>query len=408
MIYLSAIGCFIILLFSWIKLRDVIAPPFILSSIWLLMYILLMFRSEVDLGSSMYYLVFFVGLCFFVMGFFLVIQNKNKKNFCILKERKSNLAFNKLFINIILLIGIILFMSVLIDATTYIQENFVYNFWQTLRIGKSEGTYNEGDIISYSRNPIIALSIVCSTLYYSNPTSKNRKRFLISIVIALLLVITSGNRGMIFLLVLAVFFNYLIVKNCSNKRSMLYLLLAISIILSIFIATAFLKYVYDDQNDILEFIMKNMRIYFSTSMIAFVEWIEKFDEYLYGANTLRFFYVILNTIGYNDIKISPLIQDFIWVHGDQTNVYTIIQYYAADFGIMYAFIIQIVLGIFYGFLYNKAIMSGKINVFYISLQSILYFPLINQFFDDKYFSILSTWIQLIFWLYFFTRKKFLN
>lgn len=152
--------------------------------------------------------------------------------------------------------------------------------------------------------------------------------------------------------------------------------------------------------------MQQIRVYFSTSTIAFVEWIKTFNNYFYGINTFRFFVAVLSSIGY-DIEVPSVVQEFIWVYGDITNVYTVLHYYAKDFGLVYALIIQLILGMIHGFFYEKSILYRGINPFFIAVQSLLYFPLINQFFDDKYFSILSTWIQLLFWIWLFTRRGFI-
>ena len=147
--------------------------------------------------------------------------------------------------------------------------------------------------------------------------------------------------------------------------------------------------------------------YFSSSTVAFVEYMKSPKDYLYGANTFRFFIAILKSIGFN-VNVPELIQEEIQFYGDKTNVYTVLHYYVRDFGIIYAFFIQFVLGIFYGVLYKKAILKGTFSPFYIAVLSIFFFPLINQFFDDKYFSILSSWLQMIFWIWFFTSKSFLT
>ncbi|MBV1817955.1 O-antigen polymerase [Clostridium cochlearium] len=407
MIYVSIIGCFIILLFSWIKLKDVIAPPFILSAIWMLMYIVLLLRkSTVDLSSG-YYLSFFLGLCFFVTGFFFVIRNKNKRN-CLAKEEKnSDFKFNLLFIKITLLIISILFLLFFAKVSKYILSNYAFNFWQTLSIGRREGMFSEGYIISYSRNAIIAFFIVCGITYFSNPNKQNKKYFFILLIIALFFTVTAGSRGMIFMIVLAVFFSFMIIKNYGNKKTAVVLSVVILIILTTFIVFAFLKYVYEDRSNTFEFILKQMRIYFSTSMIAFVEWIKTFNDYSYGANTFRFFSAIFNAVGYN-IEIPNTVQEFVWVYGDRTNVYTILHYYATDFGLIFAFMIQLILGMIHGFLYKKSVLAKEINSFFIALQSISYYPLVYQFFSDQYFTILSIWIQLIFWLWIFTRRGFLT
>jgi hypothetical protein len=88
MVFVGILGCFMIMFFSWLKLKDLAAPPSILSAIWLLMYIIMLLRrNTVDL-SSVYYISFFVGLCFFIAGFFLIVGNKNKRKCNAIEEKK--------------------------------------------------------------------------------------------------------------------------------------------------------------------------------------------------------------------------------------------------------------------------------------------------------------------------------
>lgn len=406
MVLIGIIGCFMIMFFSWLKLKDPVAPPFILSIIWLLMYIIMMLRrNTVDL-SSIYYISFFIGLCFFTAGFFIIIGNKSKRKCNAIGEKKSNLTFNPFFIKILFIIFVGLFMIYAWQVITFILRNYSFNFWQTLSIGRRTGTYRDSFIISYSRIMILAFTVVSSIIFFSNPIRKNKRFFLISLLIASFFTVTGENRGIIFMLVLAIFFSYIIVKSPKNIKIFFILQVVALMILIIFIVFSFMKFVYKDQSNILEFIFYYLRLYFSTSTLAFVQWAELPHDYLYGANTFRFFLAILNAIGYN-INVPKTVQEFVWVYGDLTNVYTVLQYYAKDFGLVYAFIIQLVLGMIHGFFYKESVLCNENKPFFIGIQSFLYFPLIDQFFDDKYFSIFSTWLQLIFWTWLFTRKGFL-
>ncbi|NTQ55438.1 oligosaccharide repeat unit polymerase, partial [Enterococcus faecium] len=66
--------------------------------------------------------------------------------------------------------------------------------------------------------------------------------------------------------------------------------------------------------------------------------------------------------------------------------------YLYDFGPIYALIVQFIIGTLHGVSFKN--MSMK-KPFWIFLYSILIYPLLMQFFQDQYFSIFSTWMQLI-------------
>lgn len=379
MVYASIIGCIIILFFIWQKSKDILAPPFIIGTIWTIMYMALLLRKEtVDL-SSIYYSSFVIGLLFFTIGFYFIVRNSKRTISSISGQNPGKIRFNSFNMKIIIFIEIALFLFFLVKVTLYISGNFAYNFWQTLSIGKATGMFTEGLIISYSRNAIIALTIVCSIAYFNNPTKKNKNYFLISFIIALFFTVTGGSRGIIFMLLFGVCFSAIIIKKYGNKKILVILFVLLSIVLTTFIAFAYMKYVYEDQSNTFEFVMKQFRIYFTTSMIAFVRWMETFNYYLYGTNTFRFFIEFLNVIGYN-FDVSSTVQDFVIVYGDRTNVFTVLHYYAADYGLTYSFVILTLLGLTHGFLYKKAVVSTTLSPFFIALHSIFYFPLIYQFF----------------------------
>ncbi len=410
MVIIGIIGCLLILGFVHLALKDVISPPFILSGIWFSMYILLLlFRGGTVDFSSIYYLSFLGGLCFFVFGFFLVIINKNKVNCNTLNERKSNFRFKLPYIQIFLLITLILFSIYLVKAVHFVSQEFAFNFWQTLSTGKKTGAFEIPIVIEYSRSAVIALSIVCAIVFFSNPSKRNKRYFFISGIVALFYVITAGSRGAIFMWILSITFSYFIIKNFGNRKLFSVLLkLALGILL-IFIITNFAKYVYSDQNNAFEFSKNILKHYFTSSPIAFVEWMKTAKEHIHGANTFRFFIAIINSLG-GGIDVVQTVQDPIKITklGEETNVYTVLQYYASDFGLIYAFFIQLILGGVHGFFYKKANLSNKISPFYIALQAIFYYPLLYQFFSDQYFTLLSSWLQYIFWFWIFTNRAFLS
>lgn len=407
MVFVGIFGCFMIMLFSYLKLKDLIAPPFILSAIWLLMYIILLMRKDVIDLNSIYYISFFVGLCFFITGFFLIIGDKNKIKCNAIEYKKSGLTFNPFLVKILLFVVIVLFLVYAKQITNFISQNYVFNYWQTLNLGRKTGVFKESSIIIRLRIMIFSFTVISSIAFFSNPTRRNKKYFLILLIISSFFAITGENRGIIFMLILAIFFSYVIVKNPKNIKMFFILQTTAIIILTIFVIFSFMKFVYQDQSNVFEFITHHMRLYFSTPTLAFVQWAESSYDYLYGINTFRFILAFLNAIGYDNIVVPKTVQEFMWVHGDLTNVYTILHYYAKDFGLTYAFTIQFILGIIHGFFYKKSVLCRQIRPFFIAMQSFLYFPLIYQFFYDRYFSLFSMWIQLMFWTWLFTRKRFL-
>lgn len=84
--------------------------------------------------------------------------------------------------------------------------------------------------------------------------------------------------------------------------------------------------------------------------------------------------------------------------GVRSNVYTALHWYSIDFGFIGACIIEFILGLIYGKLYKKVQINLRQSMMTLVQLSMLMFPLINQFFDDKMLSVFSMWVQRIFWI----------
>ncbi|MBR1373232.1 hypothetical protein IJ556_02125, partial [bacterium] len=68
---------------------------------------------------------------------------------------------------------------------------------------------------------------------------------------------------------------------------------------------------------------------------------------------------------------------------------------ARDFGLWWALLVQFFLGLFYGGLYKRFVKNDTFHLATIIILCLLIDPIVNQFFDDKFFSIVSHWLQRI-------------
>lgn len=398
MFIIGFIGCLSISFFSYIKQKDLASPVFILSSIWTFIYFLLILRMKNIEFLDIKYLISFVSVLLFSLGFFLVVGNNTKLK--INKYANIKVSYKKR-IKILVIVSFFIFIMYLFETIPVLINNFQYNFWQTVNIAENEGLIKENILISYGRTFIFSFFVLSYISYLIYPSKSNRNLFIYMFAIHSTFLI-FGARGGMFWAVLIMGFGYLIVNNNNNKEIFKILLLIFILIVLIFVATSFLKFVFDDQNNPFDFIVKYFRIYFTTPPLAFVSYLNSPSELLYGQNTFRFFIAVFDEIGFN-LEPPPTVQEFIYVYGDRTNVYTHLHYYARDFGLIYAFIIQTLLGIIHGYFYLKVRVSNKTNLFQLSIYLFIYFPLVNQFFDDKYFSIFSTWLQIFIWSFLISR-----
>ncbi|MFW3537912.1 O-antigen polymerase [Vagococcus fluvialis] len=395
MILLGFLISFFCFMLSFYKDKNIISPAVIMSLLWSLSYFLQFFRSDLN-HSSPYYLIFSLGVLFFCIGFYLSTDIFNK-----LKINKNysneNIKFINLKIyNIMFYFVLIVFIYYFLTIYKLVINNFSFNVWQSIRIAKSTGLYFEPTFIEYGRVMIICFTLFSLYLWLEKKGDISSLRLIILFGITLVFCFTAGNRGILFLFIISSVLVYIITKQVENKKIIILLSILLIVILFVFIVTTFLKFIYEDQSDRGQFILEKLRLYFTTSMPSFVQWAKSDYQLSYGANTFNFFVKILNSLGFN-LEIQSVIQPFIWINDDYTNVYTIFQYYSKDFGIFYSLIVQFVFGIIYGNLFYKVTNIRKNKVKNLLFLATIYFPLLYQFFDDKYFSLTSTWIQIYIW-----------
>ncbi len=125
----------------------------------------------------------------------------------------------------------------------------------------------------------------------------------------------------------------------------------------------------------------------------------------HGMNTLRFFYAVAEKTGLYDADETSkkLVQQFVFVPYP-CNVYTMYSPYYRDFGITIAFVFIFILFYLHSWLYYKA---GQKKNWAILGYSFLVFPLVFSFFQDQYFSLFSTWIQVSLFVFIYTLVDYL-
>ena len=401
MILAGFIGCLFLLWVSWDIRRDILAPPVVLSAVWVVVYFILYCRSSVIDMTSPYYLSFFASLACFNVGFHLFTDYKGKRRDYAIKSQYS-FRFRKWQVTLIVLVILMLFAVLGQKLYVLLTQHYVINPWQTLTHAKHAEIFTMEGLLSYGQNMIIAFMAVSAAVVMQNPSYRNVRIFVTMFLVTFVFAFAVGNRGSFFLIFISIFFLYLFVNNLSPTKVKRMIILMAIIMLSIFVVTSYWKFVYEDQSDDKLFLLNMFRTYFSLSPIAFVEWINSEHELLMGSNTFRFFFALLSDFGF-DFHVEEIKQEYTQILDEKTNVYTVLHYTASDFGLVYALVMQFIIGSVYGILYKKSFLRENGSLFAKVLLALLYFPLINQFFDDKYFSITSTWIQLTFWTCFFVK-----
>lgn len=120
-----------------------------------------------------------------------------------------------------------------------------------------------------------------------------------------------------------------------------------------------------------------------------------------GAMTFRTLFAVLKTLGFPVVQVPDLVQP--WAPTRiPGNVYTVFSPYYRDFGLVGVLGFMGMLGVVHGWMFRH-LRTGRPVI--IVANAILFYALLMQFFQDQYFSLLSQWVQIIFWVYLFNRLR---
>ncbi|MFC4524468.1 O-antigen polymerase [Cupriavidus pinatubonensis] len=175
--------------------------------------------------------------------------------------------------------------------------------------------------------------------------------------------------------------------------------LIVFIALSVFVAGMTAKGISSDDGIVenIESFLESMKGYTIAPLLAFSRLVEWSPDLSWGENTFRLLISIQYALGISTLAPVALMKGYAFVP-DPTNVYTVYEVYFRDFS-YFGVLIPPVFLIMHYWLYRRARARGGVWIFYYSASV---YPLVMQFFQDQYFSLLSTWIQVWFWYWLLT------
>ncbi|HRP43147.1 MAG TPA: O-antigen polymerase [Ginsengibacter sp.] len=298
-------------------------------------------------------------------------------------------------------IQVALLLIVLIGLPVYIVKSYqvflasnIEKFFEGLRTELTYGSETLGPIVYLSSFSYFVLAVQ-QYIFYRNRTKANRLLFILSFVLALTLAIFTTGRGpILWVLSIVLGMNFLHGKRFTFKT--IASVISIFIILFTLVGIALNKGGNIDASlsDNIETSGKTTASYLVASVNALDIRLQDNTVPTYdGDNSLRFFKLLGSKLGIlPNAEANELIQQFVFVPYS-TNVYTIYDTYYSDFGIGYTLFIILILGFFQTLIYYNAIHSK--NIRFSIYYSLTLYPLLMSFFQDMYFSLTSTWIQII-------------
>jgi oligosaccharide repeat unit polymerase len=221
-------------------------------------------------------------------------------------------------------------------------------------------------------------------------------RLIFSISVSLFYVYLATGRTGVLLLLILLFAPSILLKIIKIKAILIFSLLVT--ILFVFIASMTAKGISIDANfsENLKSFLENIRGYTVAPFLALSVFINSEFSLGFGENIFRTFFALAYSLRLTDQAPIALIKSYAYVP-DATNVYTVYETYFRDFYYIGILIPPFFL-LFHWWLYTKSMKLGGIWIFYYSASI---YPLMMQFFQDQYFSLLSTWVQVGFWYWIF-------
>ena len=121
----------------------------------------------------------------------------------------------------------------------------------------------------------------------------------------------------------------------------------------------------------------------------------------WGSMTFRTPLAVLRFLGI-PIEVPEMIQPNVTFASFLVNVYTVFSPYYRDFGMAGVGLFMGLLGTLHGWIFRQLKTGMPIIVV---ANALLFYALFMQFFQDQYFSLMSQWIQIIFWIYLFNKLQ---
>lgn len=119
-----------------------------------------------------------------------------------------------------------------------------------------------------------------------------------------------------------------------------------------------------------------------------------------GSMTFRTPFAVLRALGV-PVDVPELIQQYSPTRFP-ANVYTVFSPYFRDFGMIGVGLFMGILGGVHGRVFRQ--LKSGIPIIIVA-NSLLFYALLMQFFQDQYFSLMSQWIQILFWTYVFNTLR---
>ena len=305
-------------------------------------------------------------------------------------SQSPNLKVNESLVWIILL-SVILSLPLAYERAVQLAGADVFTVlgYIQLRSALTDGQQDFG-LLSYLSMPSFVISSLCVTQYALH--RKGVLRMILAVTASLFFVYLSTGRTFVLLLLVMVFAPLVLLKKIRLKGVFLAIALAISLFLAVATMTSKGVSIEEDFRSNVKSFSDSLGAYTIAPLVAFSGLTLEESTASFGQSIFRFFFALFYSLGLTDSPPISLVKEYAFVPGP-TNVYTVYEVYWADLS-YFGMLVPSVFLVGHWMLYRSASRGSGISIF---LCSASYYPLIMQFFQDQYVSLISQWLQLVFW-----------
>lgn len=365
--------------------------PYVLYfGMWLVIFFIYYMNSDTYIKISNETLLLL--LCSKTLAVLILLQDLlfKKKSFLIVCN-KTALCLNEKTLDLLQVLTFFLVPFAYLKAVeiAYGNDIFTASGFVQLRSSMTDDGLTLG-IFSY----VSLLSFVVVSLRAFTVGTQNGSvlKLSASVLVALFYLYISTGRTFVLLLMLMCVAPLYVV----NKIGLKGLVVSILILLSLFTLVALLtgKGLSPDAPLLVNIdnFLVNLRGYITAPLVALSVVVDNNSPIFFGEHSFRSIISTLNYFGFLESGPLPLIREYSAVP-DLTNVYTVYEVYFLDF-FLFGFFIPPLFLILHAWLFRSA-KSVEYRSLFIYAASL--YPLLMQFFQDQYFTLLSMWLQIVFW-----------
>ena len=374
--------------------RDVFAHNTLSLLAWgMAFFSLIICGYRIDENSPAY-LVLVVGILAF--QFFFLFSGGSRKDHE-MHGRETLFSLNNANFKKMLVIEVLVVSIVFARFLTQVPKvEQITSLLTTMKSGDSDSALKMPSWMGYAENIIEGFSIAILFAYFKcdeEDRRQNTKLVVLQVILGLACCFFKLSRNGFLWYLLPLVAVFVKGKKLSFRQCIYILFVGAAVFLAIFIGFAWLKYGYMYSTfSFGELFADQFISYLASPLVCFQVFFDSYQPSGTPSNTLRFISAIGAALGLGD-SAKELVQQFIYIaNGVTSNVYTMFQYYCDDYGVVYGILMSAFLGLLSGFCYKRENTDGLFGY----LSCLLLYPAFMQFFQDQYFSLASTWLQLLF------------